>query len=161
MNGDYTKIELDDQPRGPGGSGEGTPQPAPADSSPGQENRDPEGINQHLKVDFEQLIGEPESAHSFDKVWAWSNISFEVCKLWGYRVISLLCAIPASIAAGCLFAFASCLHIWCLVPCARMCLLCRPTWQSFCLIVTDAVVAPFCTSVSHCCRRVHLRLARL
>ncbi|XP_051865118.1 caveolin-2 [Pristis pectinata] len=160
MNGDYTKVELDDQPGSPEGSREVAPEPSPAESTPGQENRDPEGMNQHLKVDFEQVIGEPSSAHSFDRVWAWSNVSFEVCKLWGYRIVSLLCAVPSSIGAGCLFALVTCLHIWCLVPGVRMCLLSRPTWQSCCRSLTDAIVAPICTSLGRCFRRVHLQLAR-
>lgn len=65
-----------------------------------------------FKVTFEDVIAEPPSVRSFDKVWVWSHALFEVSRLWCYRLISLLLAVPVSLAAGLLFAVLSCLHIW-------------------------------------------------
>ncbi|XP_069779103.1 caveolin-2 [Narcine bancroftii] len=160
MNGDYTNVELDDQVLSTQRGREVTPEPSMPTGALEKETRDPDSINRHLKVDFEEVIAEPAGSHSFDRVWAWSGISFEVCKLWGYRIISLLCALPASISAGCLLAFVTCLHIWCLVPCGRICLLCQPTWRGFCQSLTDIVVAPLCSTASRCLRRVRVQLAR-
>ncbi|XP_078286352.1 caveolin-2-like [Rhinoraja longicauda] len=160
MEEGYTQVELDDGVPGIEWGREGGREPSPPHGTPDPENRDPQGMNQHLTVDFGQMVAEPFSTHSFDRVWAWSHVSFEVCKLWGYRAVSLIFAVPASIAAGCLFACAACLHIWCLVPCARICLLSRPTWQTFCLSLTDTIVAPLCSSMAHCLRGADLTLAR-
>ena len=64
------------------------------------------------EVTFEDVIAEPPSVRSFDKVWLWSHALFEVSRLWCYRLISLLLAVPVSLVAGILFAVFSCLHIW-------------------------------------------------
>uniref|UniRef100_UPI00398E3E7A caveolin-2 n=1 Tax=Pristiophorus japonicus TaxID=55135 RepID=UPI00398E3E7A len=155
MDEDYTKVDLDEREAG----AERAPEPPPP--GPGTpDDRDPRGINQHLKVVFEELLAEPSSTHSFDKVWAGSHVSFEVCRLWGYRILSVLCAVPASILTGFLFALITCLHIWCLVPCVRICLLGRPHCQSICHSLTDIIVTPLCTSMGRCFRRVHLRVAK-
>ncbi|XP_072345143.1 caveolin-2-like [Scyliorhinus torazame] len=156
-NGDYTMVDLEGQAPDPEASRELGPE---ATVTPEQEDRDPRRMNQHLKVDFPEVIAEPSTTHSFDKVWAWSNVSFEVCKLWSYRILSLLCAIPASIFTGVLFSFLTCLHIWCLVPCLRMCLLCRPPCQRVCHSLTDIIVSPLCSSMGRCFRRIHLNVAR-
>lgn len=64
------------------------------------------------QVTFEDVIAEPASVSSFDKVWLWSHALFEVSRLWFYRIISLLLAVPVALVAGVLFAVLSCLHIW-------------------------------------------------
>lgn len=61
---------------------------------------------------FEDVIAEPVSVRSGDRVWFWSNALFEVSRVWVYRVVTVLLAIPISIASGLLFAILSCLHIW-------------------------------------------------
>ncbi|XP_078392278.1 caveolin-2-like [Cetorhinus maximus] len=159
-NEDYTMVDLEEHTPDREASRELTPEPTQHSGSPEQENRDPKGMNQYLKVDFPEVIAEPATAHSFDKVWASSNVSFEVCKLWTYRIISLLCAIPASILTGCLFSLVTCLHIWCLIPCVRICLLCRPTCQKACHSLTDIIVSPLCSSMGRCFQRAHLHVAR-
>ncbi|KAF7661943.1 hypothetical protein LDENG_00250280 [Lucifuga dentata] len=85
---------------------------AHSDRRPLIHDRDPKGVNKCLKVTFEDVIAEPSSVRSFDKVWLWSHALFEVTRLWCYCVISLLLAVPVSLVAGLLFAVLSCLHIW-------------------------------------------------
>ncbi|XP_078064115.1 caveolin-2-like [Mustelus asterias] len=159
-NEDYTMVDLEGRITEPEPSRELTPEPLQPSDTPPQENRDPQEMNKHLKVDFPEVLAEPAGIHSFDKVWAGSHVSFEVCKLWSYRIISLLCAIPASVLTGCLFSLVTCLHIWCLIPCVRMCLLCRPTCQKVCYSLTDIIISPLCSSVGLCFRRVHLNVAK-
>uniref|UniRef100_A0A672Q6D3 Caveolin n=1 Tax=Sinocyclocheilus grahami TaxID=75366 RepID=A0A672Q6D3_SINGR len=55
---------------------------------------------------FEDVTARPASVRSFDKVF----------RLWFYRIVSLLLAVPVALVAGLLFAVLSCLHIWLLVP---------------------------------------------
>uniref|UniRef100_A0A671QAH0 Caveolin n=1 Tax=Sinocyclocheilus anshuiensis TaxID=1608454 RepID=A0A671QAH0_9TELE len=69
-------------------------------------DRDPKGINKCLKVTFEDVIARPASVRSCDKV----------SRLWFYRIVSLLLAVPVALVAGLLFAVLSCLHIWLIVP---------------------------------------------
>ncbi|XP_020379208.2 caveolin-2-like [Rhincodon typus] len=157
---DFMTVNLEGQTPEPEGRRELRPEPPTPTGSSDKEDRDPTGMNQHLKVDFPEVIAESSIAPRSDRVWAWSHVGFEVCKLWSYRIISLLCAIPASTLTGCLFSFVTCLHIWCLLPCVRVCLLCRPTCQKVCHSLMDIIVSPVCTSVGRCFRRVHLIVAR-
>lgn len=64
------------------------------------------------QVGFEDVIAEPESTHSLDKVWICSHALFEVSKYVIYKFLTLFLAIPLAFAAGILLATLSCLHIW-------------------------------------------------
>ncbi|KAF5909353.1 caveolin-2-like, partial [Clarias magur] len=86
-------------------------------------DRDPRGINEYLKVTIEDVIAEPTSVHSFDKVWLWSHALFEVSRVWIYRFISLLLAVPVALLVGLLFSIFSFLHIWLIVPAVQLLLI--------------------------------------
>ncbi|KAK1801725.1 hypothetical protein P4O66_022359, partial [Electrophorus voltai] len=75
------------------------------------ESRDPFGVNSHLKVDFSDVLAEPASTHSYDRVWVYSGIGFEAVRIWSYRCLTTLCAVPVSCLSGCLFALLAFLHI--------------------------------------------------
>lgn len=64
------------------------------------------------EVSFQDVIAEPASVRSLDGVWVWSHVLFECSRLWCYRLVSLLLAVPVSLLAGLLLALLSCLHIW-------------------------------------------------
>ena len=66
-----------------------------------------------FQVNFEDMIAEPESAHSGDRVWIWSHALFEVSRVWFYRIVTVLLAVPVSLITGVLFGILSCFHIWC------------------------------------------------
>ncbi|XP_053328347.1 caveolin-2-like [Spea bombifrons] len=127
---------------------------------PRQDTRDPRGINKHLKVDFSDVLAEPSSFHSFDKVWTWSDILFESSKLWCYRIISLLCAVPVSLISGILFAFLGCLHIWCAMPCIQLCNVCMPPIRTLWASVLDIFLAPLCASLGRCCSSIYIHFAK-
>lgn len=61
---------------------------------------------------FEDVIAEPVSVRSGDRVWIWSNALFEVTRVWIYRIVTVLLAVPISIITALLFAILSFLHIW-------------------------------------------------
>ncbi|XP_023851120.1 caveolin-2 [Salvelinus sp. IW2-2015] len=123
-------------------------------------NRDPRGVNKYLKVTFEDVIAEPPSVRSFDKVWLWSHALFEVSRLWCYRLISLLLAVPVSLVAGILFAVFSCLHIWLIMPFIQLFLINMHWVQTVWGSVLDIAIAPFFKSMGKCCSRINVRLAR-
>ncbi|XP_010782049.1 caveolin-2 [Notothenia coriiceps] len=75
-------------------------------------DRDPNDINAQLKVGFEDVIAEPISTHSFDKVWIGSHAVFELVKFMLYRLLSTLLAVPMAFILGLVFAVLSCIHIW-------------------------------------------------
>lgn len=61
---------------------------------------------------FEDVIAEPFSTHSFDKVWIGSHAVFELVKFMFYRLLSTLLAVPMAFVLGLVFAVLSCIHIW-------------------------------------------------
>ncbi|XP_036425477.1 caveolin-2-like [Colossoma macropomum] len=121
------------------------------------EDRDPKGVNKCLKVSFEDVIAEPASVRSLDKVWLWSHALFEVSRLWFYRLISLLLAVPVALVLGLLFAFLSCLHIWLIMPSMQLLLInmnwVKVVWAS----VLDLAISPFFSSVGRCCGAINIR----
>uniref|UniRef100_UPI00398EBCFB caveolin-3 n=1 Tax=Pristiophorus japonicus TaxID=55135 RepID=UPI00398EBCFB len=83
-------------------------------------NRDPNRINEDVvKVDFEDVIAEPEGTNSLDGVWKASFTTFTVSKYWCYRILSAIFGIPLSLLWGFYFACLSFCHIWAIVPCIK------------------------------------------
>ncbi|XP_022047921.1 caveolin-2-like [Acanthochromis polyacanthus] len=131
-----------------------------SDTRPLIQDRDPKRINSSLKVMFEDVIAEPPSVRSFDKVWLWSHALFEVSRLWCYRLISLLLAVPVSLAAGILFAVLSCLHIWLIVPCVQLLLINMHWVQSVWANALNILISPLFTSMGKCCGQINILLAK-
>ncbi|CAJ1050623.1 caveolin-2 [Xyrichtys novacula] len=131
-----------------------------SDTKPLINVRDPRGINDCLKVTFEDVIAEPASVRSGDRVWIWSNALFEVSRVWIYRIVTVLLAIPVSIVSGLLFAILSCLHIWMVSPCIQ-CLSIGTRWlQSLWNIVLSIILQPFFKSAGRCCGGFSVHLAK-
>ncbi|VFV44098.1 caveolin-2-like [Lynx pardinus] len=112
-----------------------------------------------LQVGFEDVIAEPVSTHSFDKVWICSHALFEISKYVIYKFLTLFLAIPLAFAAGILFATLSCLHIWIIMPFVKTCLMVLPSVQTIWKSITDVVIAPLCTSVGRSFSSVSLQLS--
>ncbi|XP_031237074.1 caveolin-2 isoform X1 [Mastomys coucha] len=122
-------------------------------------DRDPHRLNSHLKLGFEDLIAEPETTHSFDKVWICSHALFEISKYVIYKFLTVFLAIPLAFVAGILFATLSCLHIWILMPFVKTCLMVLPSVQTIWKSVTDVVIGPLCTSVGRTFSSVSVQLS--
>ncbi|KAM3621932.1 uncharacterized protein V6R79_017955 [Siganus canaliculatus] len=123
-------------------------------------DRDPKRINQSLKVTFEDVIAEPRSVRSFDKVWLWSHALFEVSRLWCYNLITILLAVPVSLVAGLLFAVLSCIHIWMIMPCVQLLLINMHWVQTLWSSILNILISPFFTSLGKCCGQITIHLAK-
>ncbi|KAK3556423.1 hypothetical protein QTP70_008349 [Hemibagrus guttatus] len=83
-------------------------------------NRDPKQINEDVvKVDFEDVIAEPDGTHSMDGVWKASYTTFTISKYWCYRILSAIFGIPVALLWGFCFACISFCHIWAVMPCIK------------------------------------------
>ncbi|KAM6928391.1 caveolin-2 [Xenentodon cancila] len=131
-----------------------------SDTKPLINVRDPRGYNDCLKVMFEDVIAEPVSVRSGDRVWIWSNALFEVSRVWIYRMVSVVFAIPMSVISGLLFAILGCFHIWFVGPCIH-CILIGTRWlQSLWSIVLGVIVGPLLRSAGKCCGGFSIHLAK-
>ncbi|KAK3585889.1 hypothetical protein CHS0354_038424 [Potamilus streckersoni] len=83
------------------------------------DNRDPQELNSHVKVAFEDVLGEPESARSIDCIWINSYKCFTCGKNCMYKFLSTICGICIALCWGCEFARLAFLHVWCCTPCIR------------------------------------------
>ncbi|KAE8615898.1 hypothetical protein XENTR_v10008656 [Xenopus tropicalis] len=127
------------------------------DNSP---DRDPHKLNSHLKIGFEDVIGEPDTTHSFDRVWVFSTALFEISKYLIYKVLSVLLAVPLAFVMGILFAVLSCLHIWIVMPFVKTCMMMFPSVQIIWKGVTDSLIAPLFASMGRCLSSVNVQLDR-
>uniref|UniRef100_A0A2K5I0Q3 Caveolin n=1 Tax=Colobus angolensis palliatus TaxID=336983 RepID=A0A2K5I0Q3_COLAP len=112
------------------------------------------------QLGFEDVIAEPVTTHSFDKVWICSHALFEISKYVMYKFLTVFLAIPLAFIAGILFATLSCLHIWILMPFVKTCLMVLPSVQTIWKSVTDVFIAPLCTSVGRSFSSVSLQLSQ-
>ncbi|XP_063794935.1 caveolin-3-like [Pseudophryne corroboree] len=84
------------------------------------ENRDPNNMNEHVRVLFEDAFGEPEGSYSIPGVWGMSYKTFGGVKNCCYMVLSILCGCPLSFCWALEFACNQCCLIWCIGPCVHM-----------------------------------------
>ncbi|XP_005109537.1 caveolin-1-like [Aplysia californica] len=83
------------------------------------ENRDPNNLNDQVKLTFEDVIGEPDDAHSIDCVWVNSFKCFTCCKSCCYKLLTICCGIPLAIFWALEFAILTFSHVWFYTPCMR------------------------------------------
>ncbi|XP_041860582.1 caveolin-2 [Melanotaenia boesemani] len=122
-------------------------------------NRDPNSINQHLKVEVSNVLAEPATPHTMDGVWVYSIVGFEKTRIWTYRCLSLLFAVPFALLCGILLAFLACIRVWFLVPCTQLSHTFLPCLQSLCTCALNVFIAPFCMSFALCCSQVAISLS--
>jgi len=105
--------------------------------------RDPRKLNQHLMLSFNEVIGEPgPGVYSFDSVWSFSSEIFTFTKLWCYRILSLIFAIPCSIVWAIMVALLSFLNIWCFIPVVKISRIPMIAFEQAMRIIMDTFVAP-------------------
>ncbi|KAI5105544.1 caveolin-2 [Silurus meridionalis] len=121
-------------------------------------DRDPRGINAHLKVDFVDVIAEPSFSHSLDSVWIGSHALFELIKFVFYRVLTTLLAVPMAFVAGLVFAVLSCVHIWLMMPLVRTIMMTMPSIQVIWSGLMDALIRPIFRSAGGCLSSVSAKM---
>ncbi|GBP38094.1 Caveolin-2 [Eumeta japonica] len=68
------------------------------------EDRDPNNLNQHLQIVWDDIIGEPEGARSPECAWWLSHGCFRHARNLCYTLLSVLLAPPLALLLGCGFA---------------------------------------------------------
>jgi len=124
-------------------------------------NRDPDKIHDNIRVNFKDVIAEPDGAHSFATVWGTSFKSYSVVKYWTYRILTAVLAVPISVFWGLYFALFAFCSIWCLVPCIKGFVI----WTNFIGKIWGLIVRtfldPLFESIGLCFTniRVHLQMS--
>ncbi|XP_016118148.1 caveolin-2 [Sinocyclocheilus grahami] len=121
------------------------------------QDRDPKEINAHLKVGFEDIIAEPISTHSFDRVWIGSHAVFELVKYVFYRILTTFLAIPMAFIAGIVFGILSCIHIWVVMPVIQGCMMTLPSIHVIWTSLMDMFIGPFFFSIGRCLSSISVK----
>ncbi|XP_045164740.2 caveolin-1-like [Mercenaria mercenaria] len=118
---------------------------------PGQEvdmdNRDPNSLNGHILVNFEDVFGEPEGVRSMDCVWKNSYSCFECGKNLCYKLLTFLCGLCIALEWGCEFAMLTYSHVWCWTPCLRDFSITMGCAQKFFQSCLSCCVGPCCEAI--------------
>ncbi|PAA46899.1 hypothetical protein BOX15_Mlig008010g4 [Macrostomum lignano] len=109
-------------------------------------NRDPNGLNAYLKVGFEDVLAEPDDAHSIDCVWRNSYRCYNGGKNCCYKLLTVLTGLCIALYWGCTFAIVAYNNIWCITPSMKLFKICTGVYRECCVSVTDCVCGPICRS---------------
>jgi len=122
----------------------------------GDEDRDPNSLNPHLQVLWDDVVGEPEGLHSPDFSWDFSMKVYDASRNCCYMCLAVICGPIVALCSGLNFACLSFCQIWFCWPCLRFykinlamvkqfwesCLktCCAPCYQTMGLIFSKAKV---------------------
>ncbi|GFT64317.1 caveolin-1 [Nephila pilipes] len=109
-----------------------------------------------FKVEFDDVIAEPEGTYSIDCVWKGSNRLFTCSKNCCYKTLTLICALPIAFISGCTFACLSFQHIWCVSPALRQCRINCYMVRQYLTSVLDSCLGPCCSEMGLCLSRIRI-----
>ena len=119
-------------------------------------NRDPNNMNNYIQVCFDDVLAEPEGAHSADCVWTNSRKCFECGFSFYYKLCTYLCGICIALEWGCTFGAVAFSAIWCWTPYMRlMSIALAPTRKIF-SICLSTFVAPCMETAGLFFSRIHV-----
>ncbi|XP_026471885.1 caveolin-3-like [Ctenocephalides felis] len=121
------------------------------------EDRDPNNLNQHLQVVWDDVIGEPEGVRSPECAWRLTEQCFKVSKNCCYVFLTVLFAPVAGLCLGCGFACLAFQHIWCVAPCLRVWKISCGACRIICASCAQAVVAPCTEALGYFWSKVKVR----
>jgi len=117
--------------------------------------RDGNSINDEINLDFDDVLAEPLAAHGFDPIWRLAFILFSNTKVWIYKIVSGVIAIPMAILWGLIFSIITILYVWLLRPLLRIIELFLAIFKKFLVSLMGATVAPVCEAVGGLFSKIH------
>ncbi|XP_011157539.1 caveolin-3 isoform X1 [Solenopsis invicta] len=125
------------------------------------EDRDPNSLNQHLQVMWDDVIGEPEGIRSPECAWRLSGHCFRLSRGCCYILLSVLVAPLLALLFGFMFACLAFQHIWCLAPCLRIWKITCAAMRNFLAAVTQAIIRPLMEGLGYLCYNIRIFNQRL
>ncbi|OWF35039.1 caveolin-1-like [Mizuhopecten yessoensis] len=108
------------------------------------DGRDPNALNSHVQVAFEDVLGEPDGVHSIACVWKNSYWCFTCGKNCCYKFMTCLCGICIALYWGCEFAMITFEMVWCVTPMLKMLSIYCGCAQKFFGTIINCCLAPVC-----------------
>ncbi|XP_060808774.1 caveolin-3-like [Amyelois transitella] len=136
------------------------PSAKPENTQEALEDRDPNNLNQHVQVVWDDIIGEPEGARSPECAWRLSTVCFQYARNGCYTLLAVLIAPPCALVLGCGFACLAFEQIWCTAPCLRCVKIYCASLRTMVMSCMAATVVPAAEAVGHICRHVRVNFRR-
>ncbi|XP_020287375.1 caveolin-3-like isoform X1 [Pseudomyrmex gracilis] len=127
-----------------------------AESAVELEDRDPNSLNQHLQVMWDDVIGEPEGIRSPECAWRLSGHCFRLSRGCCYVFMSVLVAPLLALCLGFTFACLAFQHIWCVAPCLRVWKITCAATRNFLAALTQAVIRPIVEAFGYLCHNIRV-----
>ncbi|XP_044010623.1 caveolin-3-like isoform X2 [Aphidius gifuensis] len=119
------------------------------DSAMDLEDRDPNNLNDHLQVNFNEVIGEPDNIRSPECAWRLSRSCFNFSKGCCYISLSIFIAPICALFFGLAFACMSFQHIWCLGPLFKIWKISCNSVRSFFVVFANSLIRPCMESLGY------------
>merc|ERR1712115_184720 len=120
------------------------------------ENRDPNGMNKFIQVEFDDVFAEPDGAHSSDCVWKNSATCFKCGRDIIYKLVTFFCGIFIALDWGCQFGCLMIDIIWCVVPTLRyMHIALQPVRKTYSILLST-FYAPYMEATGMIFSRIHV-----
>lgn len=120
--------------------------------------RDPNNLNTHIQIMWDDIIGEPEGLQSLDFTWECSQFCFKGTQACCYILMTVLTAPCFAFCAGMNFACLGFMHIWAAGPCIRMCKINMAVLRKLNSVCMSAICAPFCETTGLLLSKMRLRM---
>merc|ERR1712150_415254 len=110
-------------------------------------NRDSNNVNVEIDLDFTDVLAEPTAAQGFEWAWKLAFVIFSQTKLWIYKILSAVVAIPLALIWAMVFALLTVVHVWILSPALRLLDLILAVVKKVVVGVIGATLGPVCASL--------------
>lgn len=111
------------------------------------DNRDPNNLNPHIQIQWDDIIGEAEGLRSPDCCWRCTSRCYERTQEICYVLLVVLFSPFIAFCNGCNFACLAFNQVWCVGPCFRSwkinCATIKKFWEA-CLIAVCGPIVEIC-----------------
>merc|ERR1711976_485198 len=121
------------------------------------ELRDPQVLNVHTKVLFDEVLGEPEGVRSIDCTWRNSFKCFNGALSCCYKFLTVLCGLPLAFCWGCEFACTACYHVFYWTPMIRDTAIWCKGIEAMNRVCIEACCSPCMASLGRCLSMIRMK----
>lgn len=118
------------------------------------DNRDPNNLNEHLQVMWDDIIGEPEGIRSPDWAWNCSYKCFRGTKNCCYVLMAVIFGPCVAFCSAINFACLAFQHIWCIGPFLR-------SWKINCSFVRSCLSIGLAATCGPCAETCGLYFSKI
>lgn len=79
-------------------------------------DRDDKRINSHVNLHFDDILAETDTSQGFEFIWRLTFLIFTTVRLWIYRIVSAILALPLALLWAVVFSVINVSVVWILTP---------------------------------------------